>query len=147
MTLPTGSSIDLTTELNAGRGDMTLDGARLGSLDFRVNAADLRADLAGATLDRLAVELNAGSAGIVLPADSFGGDIHVNAGSLALCAPDQLALRVRSTAALGSVDVHELVQRGGAWETPGYDATPFKADLAIDANLGSVTINPEGGCK
>ena len=36
------------------------------------------------------------------------GDLHTNAGSLALCAPDQLALRVRSTAALGSIDVHGL---------------------------------------
>ncbi len=80
-------------------------------------------------------------------ADSFTGDLTANAGSLALCVPDQLALRVRSTAALGSIDVRGLVKRGGAWETPGYDAATNKADLAIEASVGSVTINPEGGCK
>ena len=145
--LPTGATIDLATELNAGRGHMELGGTRLAAVDLTVNAADLRVDLAGATLDRLALDLNAGSAAITLPADSFTGDLHANAGSLALCAPDQLALRVRSTATLGSIDVHGLVRRGSAWETPAYDAAPFKADLAIDANVGSVTINPEGGCK
>ncbi len=145
--LPTGTTLDLTTALNAGRGRMDLAWTRLGIVDLEVNAGELRMDLAGATLDRLAVEVNAGSVAIGLPADSFTGDLQTNAGSLALCAPDQLALRVRSTAALGSIDVDGLVKRGSAWETPGYDAAPFKADLAIAASVGSVTINPEGGCK
>ena len=40
------------------------------------------------------------------------------------------------------------VRRGGsAWETPGYDTTPFKAGFAIDTGIVSVTINPEGGYK
>ena len=145
--LPTGTAIDLATELNAGRGHLDLAGTQLGTLNLVVNAADLHVNLADAALDSLALELNAGSAGIVLPADSFTSDIHVNAGSLDLCAPDQLALRVRSTTTLGSIDVNGLVRRGSAWETPGYDAAPIKADLAIDANVGSVNINPEGGCK
>jgi hypothetical protein len=83
----------------------------------------------------------------VLPAASFQGDLETNAGSLSLCAPDQLGLRVRSNATLGSISLGGLVQRNGAWETPGYDTAPFKADLAIDASVGSVTINPVGGCK
>jgi hypothetical protein len=145
--LPTGTTLDLATELNAGRARLDLAGTRLNALDLEINAGSLNADLAGASLDRLAVEVNAGSVGIVLPADSFSGDLQANAGSLALCAPDQLALRVRSSAALGSIDVDGLVMRGSAWETPGYDTALFKADLAIAANVGSVTINPEGGCK
>jgi hypothetical protein len=145
--LPTGSTLDLHTELNAGRGRLDLAGARLGAVRLEVNAGDLRTDLAGATLDRLAVEVNAGSVAIGLPADSFSGDLAANAGSLALCVPDGLALRVRSTAALGSIDVDGLVRAGDAWETPGYATARNKADLAIEASVGSVTINPEGGCK
>lgn len=145
--LPTGTTLDLRTELNAGRGRLDLAGTRLGSVALEVNAADMRMDLTGATLDRLDAEVNAGSVAIVLPADSFTGDLAANAGSLALCVPDQLALRVRSTAALGSIDVRGLVKAGSAWETPGYDAASNKAELAIEASVGSVTINPEGGCK
>jgi len=145
--LPTGTTLDLRTELNAGRGRLDLAGTRLGAVDLEVNAGDLRMDLTGAVLDSIDVEVNAGSVAIDLPADSFTGDLATNAGSLALCVPDQLALRVRSTAALGSIDVDGLVRRGSAWETPGYDAAINKADLAIEASVGSVTINPEGGCK
>ena len=147
VTLPTATAIDLVTELNAGRGRLDLDGARLGVLDLNVNAGEMHVDLTGATLDRLALELNAGSAGIVLPAASFEGDLATNAGSLDVCAPAQLGLRVRSTVALGSIHLNGLVRREGAWVTPGYDTAPFKADLAIEASVGSVTINPMGGCK
>jgi hypothetical protein len=145
--LPTGSTLDLATHVNAGSARLDLAAARLGDVDLEVNAGDLRVDLTGATLARLDLGVNAGSASIVLPADSFEGDLEANAGSLALCAPDQLGLRVRSTANLGSVDMNGLVQRGGAWETPGYATASSRADLTIDASVGSVTINPVGGCK
>jgi hypothetical protein len=145
--LPAATTLDLTTELNAGRGRLDLAGARLGTLDLGVNAGDMHVDLTGATLRRLALEVNAGSAGIVLPATAFDGELAANAGSLEVCAPDDLGLRVRSTAALGSIHVNGLVRRDSAWETPGYDTAPFKADLAIEASVGSITINPMGGCK
>lgn len=147
VTLPTTTAIDLTTELSAGRGRLDLAGAHLGVLDMSVNAGELHVDLTDATLERIALDVNAGSAGIVLPAASFEGDLNANAGALEVCAPAGLGLRVRSTEALGSIDLTGLVQRGGTWETPGYDTTPFRADLAIEASVGSVTINPLGGCK
>ncbi len=147
VTLPTATTIDLVSELNAGRGTFDLAGARLGALDLSINAGEVQVDLTGATLDRLDLELNAGSAGIVLPAASFEGELTTSAGALEVCAPDDLGLRVRSTAALGSIHLDGLVQRDSAWETPGYDTAPFKADLAIEASIGSVTINPLGGCK
>ncbi len=147
VTLPTATTIDLVTELNAGRGRLDLGGARLGVLDLSVNSGETHVDLTGATLDHLALEVNAGSAGIVLPAASFDGDLAANAGSLEVCAPSDLGLRVRSTAALGSIHLNGLVRQDGAWVTPGYDSAPFKANLAIEASVGSVTINPMGGCK
>jgi hypothetical protein len=145
--LPTATTLDLATELNAGRGRLDLAGAHLGVLDLSVNAGELHVDLTEATLQRLLLEVNAGSAGIVLPAASFEGDLASNAGALEVCAPVNLGLRVRSTAALGSIHVDGLTRRDGAWETPGYDTAPFKADLAVEASVGSVTINPVGGCK
>ena len=145
--LPTGSTLDLAAGVNAGRARLDLDGARLGELDLEVNAGALEAVLTGATLNRLALELNAGAASITLPSATFEGDLETNAGSLELCVPDDLGLRVRATTALGSTDLNGLDRVGDAWETPGYATAPFKADLAIDASLGSIEINPEGGCK
>ena len=145
--LPTASTLDLAATVNAGRARLDLDGARLGELDVDVNAGAIEAVLTGAALDRLTLELNAGAASITLPSATFEGDLDINAGSLDLCVPDDLGIRVRATTALGSADLEGLVRVGDAWETPGYATAPFKADLAIDASLGSIDINPEGGCK
>lgn len=147
VTLPTTNGLDLSTVVNAGRGELSLDRARLTGLDLEVNAGELRADLAGATLERLDLGVNAGEAVVILPAASFTGDIEANAGSVRLCTTEGLGLRVTSSARLGSIELVGLSRRDGAWETPDYATAPFKADLAIDASLGSVTINPQGGCQ
>jgi hypothetical protein len=145
--LPTGSAIDLATAINAGSAQLDLADARLGDASLEANAGALEVDLTGAMLDRLDVAVNAGAATVTLPADSFEGDLVVNAGSIDACAPAGLGLRVQATAALGSTELNGLVRRGGAWETPDYATAPSKADLTLDASVGSITINPVGGCK
>ena len=146
--LPTGPAVDLRAAINAGQGSFALGQARLGGLDLSVNAGQLDVDLAGATLNHLAVTVNAGKATVTLPANgSFEGTLDANAGALSVCAPDQLGLMVRSTATLGSTTVNGLIRRGDAWVTPGYDTAPYKADLSMQASVGSVAINPQGGCR
>jgi len=146
--LPTTPATDLRAEINAGRGTFDLAGAHLGDLGLVVNAGRLDVDLTGATLATLDLELNAGAASVTLPAGaSFTGDLETNAGSLEVCAPDGLGLRVTATNALGSTQANGLIRRGDAWETPDYTTAPFTAELAIDASVGSVIINPQGGCK
>jgi len=146
--LPTDPTVDLRTVVNAGQGSLALAQARLGTLDLAVNAGDLDVDLTGATLDRLDLSVNAGKATVTLPAAaSFTGSLGANAGALTVCVPDQLGLRVQSTTTLGSSNVNGLVRRGDAWATPNYDTAPFKADLAVTTSVGSVAINPQGGCK
>jgi hypothetical protein len=145
--LPTGTAIDLATTVNAGRAHLDLSGSRLGKADLEANAGALAVDLTGATLEQLRMRLNAGSASIMLPADTFDGDLEANAGSIEACAPAGLGLRVHATAALGSTTLNGLVRQGDAWQTPDYATAPFKADLTLDASVGSITINPVGGCK
>jgi len=146
--LPTGPVIDLDVALNAGRGRIDLDGARLEGLAVDVNAGKLRLDLEGALVPRLDLQLNAAAATVILPATGdVTGDLDLNAGSLELCAPDDLGLRVRGETTLGSTDFNGLLRRDDAWETPNYTSAPFQADLTVTASVGSVTINPEGGCK
>ena len=146
--LPTDPRVDLRAQLNAGQGSLALGQAHLGTVDLAVNAGDLGVDLTGATLDHLALSVNAGKATVTLPAAaSFDGSLGTNAGALSVCAPDQLGLRVQSTTTLGSSTVNGLVKRGDAWETPNYNTAPFKADLSVQTTVGSVAVNPQGGCK
>lgn len=145
--LPTGPTLDLRAQVDAGHASLALGQAHLGNLNLAVNAGQLDVDLTGATLNRLDLSVNAGKASVTLPTASFSGSLDANAGSLAVCAPADLGLRVRATTTLGSSNLNGLVRRGDAWETPSFDTAATKADLSIETSVGSVAINPQGGCK
>ncbi len=146
--LPTDSLLDLTAEVNAGRGRLDLARARLGDLRVDVNAGDVRVDLTGATFDTLALEANAASAVVLLPAsEDFEATFDVNAGELTICASERLGLRIRDEIVLGSADYSGLIRTDGVWESAGYASATHHADVTVSVNVGSVNINPEGGCK
>jgi hypothetical protein len=48
---------------------------------------------------------------------------------------------------LGSANYAGLVRNGDVWESPGYSMANHHADVTITANVGSVDINPAGGCQ
>jgi hypothetical protein len=146
-TLPTAVRLDLSTQVDAGRARLDLGGARLGTLELGVDAGDLRADLTGASLDRLTVAANAGSVALTLPDATFSGSVSANAGSVRLCTPAGLAVRIHSTASLGAVHVNGLVQHGDVWSSPDTTNANATADLTLSASVGSVTVNPQGGCQ
>jgi hypothetical protein len=146
LTLPTDTRLDIDTEVSAGEARLDLAGARIGSLALVLNAGKARLDAAEASLERMDVEVNAGAATVLLPAGDFDGDLAVNAGSLEVCTPAGLGLRVRGGSSLGAVTYNGLVSVGDAWESPGFSTADFHADVTVSANVGSVVINPEGGC-
>jgi hypothetical protein len=146
--LPTDPTVDLDVTVNAGKGGLDLSGMHLDRANVDVNAGDMELDFRGATVSRLTMDVNAAAASVTLPATGdLTGDLSVNAGSLQLCAPADLGLRVRANATLGATHFNGLVQRGSAWESPSYATAPFHADVSVSASVGSVDVNPEGGCK
>ncbi len=148
VTLPTDASLDLAAEVNAGRGTLALSGAQLRDLRLDVNAGDLRVDLAGATLTSLSMDVNAAAASVRLPAGAdFTADLTVNAAKLSVCVPAGLGLRIHQEGTLGATSYAGQARDGGTWETPGYSTTTHHADVTVSVNVGSVDIDPEGGCK
>ncbi len=75
------------------------------------------------------------------------GDLEVAAGSLELCRPESLGLRINGDVVLGSATFNGLVRVGDAWQTPDYPTAAARADLVVTASAGSVTVDPQGGCK
>lgn len=146
--LPAASMLDLTAEVSAGRGRFDLAGAQLGNVRLDVNAGDARVDLGEATIAHLSMRVNAASASLLLPAgQDFGADLSVSAGALRICAPSELGLRVHSTSVLASTHYTGLIGNGDTWESPGYSMANHHADVTITANVGSVDVNPLGGCQ
>ncbi len=147
LTLPTGNPVDLAIRVDAGQGRVNLGTANVRGLTIETNAGETRLDLSGVTLQSLNAHVNAGSGRITLPAADFTGAVSVNVGEMRVCVPADLGVRVNgSTVTMGSADYRGLVQRNGGWETPNYSSAAHKAQLTVNVNLGSFTLNPSGGC-
>jgi hypothetical protein len=148
--LPSGHSIGLTVSIDAGDAHFNLGGATLSSANFSVNAGALHVDLSNARLGNLSVSTNVGSASLILDGNSsVSGSISTNVGSLDMCAPSGLGLRIRSSESLAASNFSGagLVRVGDARQTPGYDTAANKADFSASTSVGSLTLNPAGGCK
>jgi hypothetical protein len=148
--LPSGQSIGLSVAIDAGDAHVNLGGASLSSATFSLNAGSLHADLTGARVGSVTVSTNVGASSLILDGNSsVSGTISTNVGSLDLCVPGQLGLRLDSSESLASSNLSSagLVRVGDAWQTTGYDASANKADFSVSTSVGSLTLNPAGGCK
>lgn len=77
------------------------------------------------------------------------GLIEANAGSVRMCAPPDVALRLHTgDSVFASQDFADagLILRDGVWETPGYDTAKNRIELRTEANAGTFRLDPEEGC-
>jgi hypothetical protein len=148
--LPAQTPISLSASINAGDAHFNLAGAKLTSATFSLNAGSSRIDLTGGTVGSLTVSTNVGSTLLTLDGQSdLSGSIDTNLGELKLCAPAGLGLQLRASDSLSGNNFGSagLVHVGDVWQTPGYDTSVHKANLTASTSLGSLSINPAGGCK
>ncbi len=150
MTLPTDPVTELKVAVNAASARLDLAGAHVPDVSVSVNAGDIRLDLSkAAQVGQLDASANAGSLKLNLPSASLTGSVSANAGSIDVCVPDGVGLRLRgsdSPLSSNNFDQHGLVKNGRTWTSPGYDTATVRIDLATSANAGSITLNPEAGC-
>lgn len=150
VSLPAQTPISLSASIDAGDAHFSLPGAKLKTATFSINAGSAHIDLTGGSLESLSVSTNAGSTSLTLDGQSdLTGSVSTNLGELRLCAPAGLGLELRSSDSLAGNNFGSagLVHVGDSWQTAGYDTSVHKADLTASTSLGSLVINPAGGCK
>ena len=153
VTLPRQVSLSLGLSVNAGSARLNLSSMRVPDLSVSVNAGDAKVWASGLVeTGSFSASVNAGSLAISLPVPTadLRGSLSVNAGSIEVCVPDGAGLRIRmDDEGLGSNNFADrgLVRNGDTWTRAGYDATAQRIELTADANLGSITLNPENGCE
>jgi hypothetical protein len=150
ITIPQAMTTDVDLELTAGQATVDLSGALIADFGLQLNAGSAAVDLSSAeAIQRIDIELNAGSVGVTLPHVSMTGTIHANAGAVRLCAQEGVGLRLQtgeSIVASYDYEDHGLVQDGSTWTTPGFDSATQKIELLTEANAGSFALDPEEGC-
>ncbi len=150
ITVPQAVTTDVDLQLNAGEATVDLSGALVGDVGLQLNAGSATLDLSGAqAVQRIDVELNAGSVGVTLPHVSMTGTIHANAGAVRLCAQEGVGLKLHtgeSIVASYDYEGHGLVQDGSTWTSPDFDSATAKIELQTEATAGSFTLDPEEGC-
>jgi len=146
--IPTEPLTNFELDANAGTAAIDLAGARMGFVHVGLNAGTATVDLSAVgAMRELEVELTAGSAGITFPNLSMTGTIEANAGSVRLCVPAGVGLRIETGGSVAaSYDFHDLVEDESVWTTLGYAEAPVKIDLRADGTAASFTLDPEGGC-
>jgi len=79
----------------------------------------------------------------------MAGDLKTNLGSLDVCVPAGLGVRVTSSDSLSSSDFSGagMVRVGGSWQTPNFDTATHKATFSVETSLGSLKLHSAGGCK
>lgn len=168
LTLGTAVPLDLDLKFGAGEADLDLGGLRVREIAlstgashtsiratranpasckearFEVGAASFQAHQLG-NLNCQEYSLSGGVGEVVL---DFTGDLRTNAsvnvemglGSLTLRVPRGLGLSVRRSGVLTSFDSEGLVKRGNVYESVGYDRSPRKLNIDIDAALGAIRV-------
>jgi hypothetical protein len=161
VTLPGGSYDLLRIQVNAAESVFHLAdvdrATAFDQIDIAANAGAIDLDLTGTRADDVAFTLNAGAASISVDEFTHIGSgapgsltIAVNAGSVELCAPDNLGLRIVVTANLTfshNLADAGLVQDGETWQTPDFDQQEAQLVIDLSGNAASFTLNPEGGCR
>jgi hypothetical protein len=152
MTLGTDPTYQLDIGINAGSATLDLSSMRVRELSVGVNAGDMTLDLGDALqASVLTAHANAGAIRITLPIRDLRGSVSANAGSIDLCAPDGVGLRIRTeeqlTAAYDFSHGAVTEVSDGVWETAGYATAEVKIELEASANAGAITPDPEGGCR
>lgn len=134
-------------QFNAGSGTLDVGGAKLAQLQVRANAGDLKVLAAGTSINGLDAEMNAGRLRLDLdgPTD---GRVHVNAGSIDVCAPASADLRFTVSEQLTfgtNLSARGLSRNGDVWTRTGSGGPVIRLD--VSGNAGSFNLDPTGGCK
>ncbi len=148
LTLPTTDLDELSMVVTAGRGQISLAGARIKHFALTVNASESVVDASAASIADVSAVVNVGSLSLTLPAASdLTGSLRVGGGELRICAPPGLGLRVMSRGVAGGVIVDGVDQQESNWQNPEFASATHRADLTVRATFGAVEINPVGGCS
>ncbi len=146
--LPADGVAELNIDTNAGASVIDLGSGAMGTLDVEANAGSIVVRAAEADLGGLSASVNAGSISVTLGSQALTGDLSANAGSVELCVPDEVNLRIvmqdNNITFSHNLDDRGLSRDGDVWTRAGSGET---VTLQVEGNASSFDLDPEEGCE
>ncbi|MEW6717780.1 MAG: DUF5668 domain-containing protein [Chloroflexota bacterium] len=113
-------------------------------LDVDAGASDMRLDLTNLCVTELKLDTGASTVEVLLPAQAKHTYVDVSAGvaTVRFQVPGGVAARIRVEGALSStqIDRERFPRIGEVYQSPDYETAANKADIHIDAGVGSIEI-------
>jgi hypothetical protein len=115
-------------------------------LDIESGASAGRLDLTGLTITQLDIDAGVGKTEVTLPArGQLRARLKSGVGETILNVPGAMAARLRISSGIGSIKVDPRFARNGQeWQTPGYLDAAERADIRIEAGVGSIVVRVRG---
>lgn len=145
--LPAEGVDELHIDTNAGSSVVDLGSAALGIIDVEANAGSVIVRAGEADLAGFSASVNAGSIQVTVGDAAMTGELSSNAGSIDLCVPDDVNLRLvledNNITFSHNLDDRGLTRSGDVWTRAGSGET---ITFQVEGNASSFDLNPEEGC-
>lgn len=113
-------------------------------LEFDTGASEARMDLSQTLTSRLRLNTGASSTEVTLPTNAVltRVDVHAGAASVVIRVPSTVAARIRFRGGLASIGVDRgrFPKVGGEYRSADYDTAANKADIDVEAGVGSIRV-------
>ncbi len=112
------------------------------SLNIRSSASQSNIDLTDLKLADLALDVNAGNVGVMMPSAGSKVAIRVNVGNVEVSIPEGVAARIKADAKLGAIEINErrFPRSGDYYTSAGFDIAGNRMELELDCNVGHISV-------
>jgi hypothetical protein len=121
------------------------------SMDITAHSGggNVRLDLTGMAVTRLAADTGGGNMEVILPgsAGNLQVEVKTGAGNVTIHIPGGCAARIHATSGLGKVILEAPLSQVSAqiYQTPGYDSAVEKIEIRASSGAGNVSIKESIG--
>ncbi len=106
---------------------------------------NIKLDLAGMAVTRVAADTGGGNVDVVLPdnASSLNVEASTGAGNVVVLVPSGMAAKIHATSGLGTVIVDSRFSQidGNTYQSPDYDGAAHKVEIIVNSGVGNVVVN------